>query len=85
MSPIDSKIAEVAEETGLHPEARLLLEMAGFAQSTGAKLGTPRALCKFCDGTGLRVIRGDYGTAVVSRLLCVPNPGPGTLIPDQSA
>lgn len=82
---LPEKINNLAEETGLHPEARLLVEMAAFAQESGAKLGTPRALCKFCDGTGLRVIRGDYGTAVVSCLLCVPNPGPGTVIPDQSA
>lgn len=50
---------------------------------TKAAQSADRAACKFCDGTGLRVLRGDHATAVVSCLYCTPNPGPGTIIHDK--
>ena len=83
---LPEKIDALADLAGLHPEARLLIEMASFSQASGtSKMGTDRASCKFCEGTGLRVLRGDHATAVVSCLYCTPTPGPGTLIADKTA
>lgn len=59
------------------------------AEETAAREELPAALpdrasCKSCDGTGLRVLRGDHATAVVSCLRCTPNPGPGSIIHDKT-